>query len=421
MFTDSSFAPAGARSHGAAVVTYKATPICWRSSRQTLVTLSTAESELVEAVEGALLLKRVERVIQEIARLMPRLTIRVDNMSAMQLLNGSSGWRTRHLRLRSSWLKEQVSTGQMRVHEPGETQLADLGTKPLPRQRLQELVALWRLKDPDRKVRTLTTETAQAQLPQSCATGLAGLVTKLLLLAQGLCGVAESSRVGEVKDPLPVESSIEFYVLILMLIVCAVAFWEAGRACLRTGSNAVRLRALNASQKAAPKPMPQTSHKPRTLTKAECRQLSAYCERDAAEPLPPAEAARFAELLAKLDQGSEGFRAQTQAQASTAAETHQLPARSRVEQVLLLRPELQSVVSTDFALGFTRMTFAQEYMPTPTMRIVETPYEGPFFCTASPQGKIHIDSHCWGLRNVPHPQQREMCANCLARLRAQTR
>ena len=81
----------------------------------------------------------------------------------------------------------------------------------------------------------------QAQLPQSSATGLAGLATKLLLLAQGLCGVAESSRVGEVKDPLPVESSIELYVLILMLIVCAVAFWEAGRACLRSGSNAVRL------------------------------------------------------------------------------------------------------------------------------------------------------------------------------------
>ena len=49
VFTDSLFVPAGARSHGAAVVTYKRTPICWRSSRQTLVTLSTAESELVEA------------------------------------------------------------------------------------------------------------------------------------------------------------------------------------------------------------------------------------------------------------------------------------------------------------------------------------------------------------------------------------
>ena len=66
-YTDSSFAPAGARSHGAAVVVYRGSPICWRSSRQALVTLSTAESELVEAVEGALLLKSCEGTIAEIA------------------------------------------------------------------------------------------------------------------------------------------------------------------------------------------------------------------------------------------------------------------------------------------------------------------------------------------------------------------
>ena len=135
-----------------------------------------------------------------------------------------------------------------------------------------------------------------------------------------------------------------------MLIVCAVAFWEAGRACFRTGSNTVRLRALSASQRAAPKPKPKTSHKPRTLTKAECRELSAYCERDPAEPLPPAEA-RFAELLAKLDQGSESFRAQTKAQARASASTAARTAECGVQ--------------TDSP---------QEYMPTPTVRTVETPY-----------------------------------------------
>ena len=172
-------------------------------------------------------------------------------MSAMQLLHGSIGsWRTRHLRLRSSWLKEQVSTGQMSLlHETDEMQLADLGT--LLRQRFEELVTLRKLKDSNRKVATLAVETAQARPQQSSATSLAGLVTKLLLLAQGFCGVAENSREGEVKDPLPVESSIELYVFILMLVVRAETFWEAGRACLRAGSNAVRLRALNASQKSS--------------------------------------------------------------------------------------------------------------------------------------------------------------------------
>ena len=168
--------------------------------RQTLATLSTAESELVETVEGALLLKRksVEGVIQEIAGLTPRLT---------------GSWKTRHLR--SSWLKEQVSTGQMSVvHEPGETQVADVGTKPLPRQRLQELVALATIA----RLR-LPGQTAAVQCNR-----FSWLIAKLALLAPGLCGAAESSSAGEVKDPLPVEFSIELYVFILMLVVCAVAF-----------------------------------------------------------------------------------------------------------------------------------------------------------------------------------------------------
>ena len=65
-YTDSSFVSAGAKSHGAAVVVYRGSPICWRSSRQALVTLSTAESELVEAVEGALLLKSCKGTIADI-------------------------------------------------------------------------------------------------------------------------------------------------------------------------------------------------------------------------------------------------------------------------------------------------------------------------------------------------------------------
>ena len=45
----------GGRSHGAAAVFYGSSPLCWRAARQQLTTLSTAESELVEAVEGTLL------------------------------------------------------------------------------------------------------------------------------------------------------------------------------------------------------------------------------------------------------------------------------------------------------------------------------------------------------------------------------
>ena len=418
VFTDSSFAPAGARSHGAAVVTFRGSPICWRSSRQALVTLSTAESELVEAVEGALLLKSTEGLIREISGCSPNPVLKVDNMSAMQLLNGSAGsWRTRHLRLRSSWLKEQIAQGLLTVvHEPGETQLADLGTKPLPKQRLKDLVGLWKLRDfPDRKVAALTVthpHTAQT----SSLTCLQGMIAKLALLTQCACGVAERVQEEESKEPLPVQSSVELYVLIIMLAICVIALWEAGRTCVRTGSEAVRLRALSASPKSRVDP----KHKP--LNKAECRELSTLCHRDPACPLPPAEAERFAELLARLNEGQAPV-SREQGAASLSCE----PAASPLPRAPELREEreehvpagtVEASTQTDPEPAFRRLT--PEVMPTPIVRIVPTPYEGPFFCTFDRRTKIHTDPNCWGLRNVPHAavQHREMCANCLARLHA---
>ena len=47
VYTDSSVAPSGGRSQGAAVVFLGSSPLVWRAGRQQLVTLSTAESELL--------------------------------------------------------------------------------------------------------------------------------------------------------------------------------------------------------------------------------------------------------------------------------------------------------------------------------------------------------------------------------------
>ena len=74
------------------------------------------------------------------------------------------------------------------VHEPGESQLADIGTKPLPKARLQELVALWSLKDPDRKVAALSVKAVPSH--------------EAAVLVQCLCGVAESANIEDVKEPL---------------------------------------------------------------------------------------------------------------------------------------------------------------------------------------------------------------------------
>ena len=104
--------------------------------------------------------------------------------------------------------------------------------------RLQELVALWNLKDSDRKVAALSVEAVPSTSQPSSVSSFSVIGTKLALLVQCLCGVAESANIEDVKEPLGIESSIELYILILMGAVCAVAFWELARSCVRAGSSA---------------------------------------------------------------------------------------------------------------------------------------------------------------------------------------
>ena len=46
------------------------------------------------------------------------------------------------------------------------------------------------------------------------------------------------------KSPLAVDSSLELYGLILMLVICTVALWEVGRSCYRSHNEGVRLRSM---------------------------------------------------------------------------------------------------------------------------------------------------------------------------------
>ncbi|OLQ13572.1 Copia protein [Symbiodinium microadriaticum] len=97
VYTDSSFAPSGGRSHGASAVFLGRSPLTWRSSRQPLVTLSTAESELIEGIEGTLLAMSTRGVLQELTGRDLRINLYVDNQAAVTLLTASSGsWRTRY-------------------------------------------------------------------------------------------------------------------------------------------------------------------------------------------------------------------------------------------------------------------------------------------------------------------------------------
>ena len=144
MFCDAAYAPQSERSHGGWLVEFASVPVVWRSGRQGLITLSTAESELLAMTDGAIALKGVECLLADLGIQIEAKEIASDSLAALGISSGASSWRTRHLRIRAGWLVEQISYGLVATrHCPGEYQPADLLTKPLSSQRLQQLLRLW--------------------------------------------------------------------------------------------------------------------------------------------------------------------------------------------------------------------------------------------------------------------------------------
>ena len=140
VYTDASFAPDGGESHGCVVVKLGESLLAWKSSRQTMVTLSTAESELVEVVEGFALGEATAVVVEEIEGEIRRMGY-TDSQSALAILSGDGGsWRTRHLRMRASYARQLIQKGVWTLqHMAGEKMLADLGTKALASPRMTML------------------------------------------------------------------------------------------------------------------------------------------------------------------------------------------------------------------------------------------------------------------------------------------
>ena len=77
----------------------------------------------------------------------------VDNAATVALLgDGPTSWRTRHLKLRAKNLRWRVSALDWKINfVPGRFQVADVGTKPLMWQRLEELKKLMNMGEPPKK------------------------------------------------------------------------------------------------------------------------------------------------------------------------------------------------------------------------------------------------------------------------------
>ena len=141
VYADASFAPGGGRSCQGIVVHWAGEPVQWEASRQTLTSLSTAESELTGLVSAVQIGQAVASLIEEIVGLRLERCLYGDNQASLAIAQGPTSWRTRHLRIRSSVLRDLVDSGEWALrHISGEILPADLLTKSLPAVRFRGLL-----------------------------------------------------------------------------------------------------------------------------------------------------------------------------------------------------------------------------------------------------------------------------------------
>ncbi|CAE7711468.1 GIP [Symbiodinium sp. CCMP2592] len=236
-YSDASFSPSGGRSIGCSLITYNGNAVAWRSGRQSLIALSTAESELIEAVAAVHLQAGISSLTSEINASEIHLLLLVDNSAAVGLCTDAPGtWRTRHLRVRAGALRELVREGVLVIrHIPGLLQKADLGTKGFDAVRLFELLELWGLvqNEDDRPRIPSPAAIPQAETTSKTSNHVAGLrvtwVHAVARLAVVLFCLTQPVAGKKSKPDIEVNFAWELYGMVFLLVVAGIAIWEVAK------------------------------------------------------------------------------------------------------------------------------------------------------------------------------------------------
>eukprot|EP00439_Symbiodinium_sp_Y106_P073042 s832_g13.t1 len=207
-FTDASFAPFGSRSYSGIAIKFQGCLVMWRATKQSLVSGTSLTIDLL-----------------------------VDNTSALQLLQGRGANRTRHLRIRSNFVKERVEAREVSLHHiPGERQEADLFTKVLPGPRLKFLRGLVGLQTSSEDQEYPVAQAASVQQG-----GLDNLQSWLLFLLSCLQMYTAGGQ-GEEPTRLEVEPPYELMLLTALVVLSVIALWEGGRGLVGCCATRVRPR-----------------------------------------------------------------------------------------------------------------------------------------------------------------------------------
>ena len=215
--------------------------------------MSTAESELAELTEAMTAGESVAVLMEELYEEVRKVAW-CDNQAAITILVGEGGsWRTRHLRMRSLFAKQAVLRGEWQIaHQPGETMIADIGTKSLTSTRLDLLKGLLGMERvPSEEAKKLskqeaeeTREAQEGQMREGSELKMkkATAVQLLILAAQMSLSKASETEEGEgLKKEEEGEEALEMMVFFYTVIVVVTTLlfqrmWKVGVRWMEEGS-----------------------------------------------------------------------------------------------------------------------------------------------------------------------------------------
>lgn len=241
-YSDISYSPDGEISHGAVYVTWNKSLMWWRSGRQPFPTMSTAESELVEAVEAFCIGDSIDTLIAEHEEPHAKRLL-VDNAAAVSLLqDGSTSWRTRHLKIRTKNLRWRISSLDWKVNYiPGLYQVADAGTKPLSAQRLNVLKGLMNMGSPAEDQEDVETKQKPSATGGQTTEGVKAALLVAMLAAQLQRVKGEDQEEGDSTEGANFVTLIVGLYTLAVAILVLVGKWICQRA-IREAMNCFRSR-----------------------------------------------------------------------------------------------------------------------------------------------------------------------------------
>ena len=144
--SDASFAPTRGRSVGAAQMFWAGSLVSRCGGRQPFAAASTAEAELLSLTEAFMSARAMEALIAALHKFGEY----TDNTATLQLCQfKSASWRTRHIRLRATIVREALESDDWRAaHLPGLFTPADVANKAVGPQRLADLMRVMDLYTP---------------------------------------------------------------------------------------------------------------------------------------------------------------------------------------------------------------------------------------------------------------------------------